>query len=126
LFETRNDALYAPLHLVTVLVTLNGIVSPTMPVLYMTHASALVLVASYLLSPLVCSYCLPLPSPCALGQRVNTYCLAIVLFCLEFLLFSIASSYAIVWTAYCLVVSIVLLPPYCNYLRLLLSSINSI
>ncbi len=47
-------------------------------------------------------------------------------YCLETLLFGIASSYAIVWTSYCYGVSIVLSPPYCAYLCLLLSSINSV
>ncbi len=67
--------LYTVYCLVIVLVTWNGIVSPIMPASYMTHASAPVLVVSHLLSPLVCCYCLTaLPSPCALGQQVNTYC----------------------------------------------------
>ncbi len=109
-----------------VLVTLNGVVSPTTPALYMTHASVPAPVVSHLSSPLIRHYFLPSPSPCALGQQVNIYHLAIVLYGLESLLFSIASSYTIVRTAYCLVDSIVSSPPYCDYLHLLLSSINSV
>ena len=82
----------------TVLVTLSGIVSPTTPVSYMTHASVPARVVSLQSSPLVRLYCLPLPSPCALGQQVNAYHLLIVSDCLVSLLFSIASLYTIVWT----------------------------
>ncbi len=71
--------LYAPLLLLTIPVTPNGIVSPTMPASYMTHASVLALVVSHLSSPLVYPYCLPLPSLCTLGQQVNAYCLNSIL-----------------------------------------------
>jgi len=65
-------------------------------------------------------------SPCTLGQQVNTQHPLIVLYRLVSLLFGIASSYAIVQTAYCLVASIVSPSCYCDYLHLLLSSINSV
>ncbi len=65
--------------LIIVLVTRSGVVSPTMPVSYITHASVLVPVVSPLSSPLVHHYCLPLPNLCTLGQQVNAYCLPMLL-----------------------------------------------
>jgi len=61
----------------TVLVTQNGIVSPTTPISAMTCASALAPVVFPLLSLPVCPYCFPLPSPCVLGQQLNVYFLAL-------------------------------------------------
>jgi len=102
--------LYNPYCLAIVLVTPNGIVNPTTPISYMTHASTPVPVVSCLSSPLIHLYCLSLSSPYTLGQQVNVYCLTIVLYHLVYLFFSIASLYTIVQTAYCLVLSIVLPP----------------
>ncbi len=110
----------------TVSVTPNGVMSLTTPASYMTYASVPAPVFSLLSSPLIRHYCSPLPSPYALGQQVIVYCLLCLDYCLTFLLSDVASSYAIVRTAYCLRVPIVLLPLYCDYLCLLLGSINSI
>jgi len=63
---------YAVYCLIVVLVTLSGVVNLIMPILYMTHASVLVLIVSCLLNPLICHYCPPSSSPCTLGQQVNT------------------------------------------------------
>ncbi len=91
-----------------VLITQSGVVSPTMPVSSMTHTSVPALVVSPLLSLPIHLYCLPLPSPCTLGQQVNIYYLHLIPHCLDSLLFGIASLYAIVWAFYCLAVLIVL------------------
>jgi len=85
---------------VIVVVTLSGGVNPTMPVSYMTHASALALVPFPQLSPPIRSYLPILPSPCALGQQVTALLSRALLFapsyCSGTLLFNVASSYAIV------------------------------
>ncbi len=69
----KHVLLYPLLLFVTVLVTWSGVVNPTMPALSITRASVLALVVSPLLSLPVCPYCVPLPSPCTLGQQVTTY-----------------------------------------------------
>ena len=75
-------------------------------------------------------YVATLPNLCTLGQQVIIYCLTPLLFMLVILLspllFSIASSYTIIWTCYCISHLIVSLGLYYAYLCLLLSSINSI
>jgi len=91
-------------------VPLNGGVSPMTPALSMTPASVLVPVASPRLSPLVRLYCLPPPSPCALGQQVIALLFPLLHYCLETLLFDVASSCAIVWTSLLLSPTIVLAP----------------
>ena len=46
LYEFPGTPACAPPYLITAPVTLNGVVSPTMPVSYMTHASVLAPVVS--------------------------------------------------------------------------------
>src|SRR6266851_316272 len=68
---TRHVVPTLPLLLiVSVVVLLNGGVSPMTPALSMTHASVPVLVPFPQLSPYVRSYRPIIPSPCALGQQV--------------------------------------------------------
>ncbi len=110
---------------VTAPVMQSGSVNPTMPVLSMTHVSALVLVASPWLSPLVHHYRLTPPSPCTLGQQVTAYCLGYRLVSLLSLLFG--HSWLVHYCLGLLIVSIVLKKSlvssddsYCAYICLLL------
>ncbi len=63
----RHVALSSPPYLVIALVSQNGGANPIMLVLSITPASVLALIASPLLSPLICRYHSPNSSPCALG-----------------------------------------------------------
>ncbi len=71
--RTRHIILYPSPHLITVPVTQNGGMSPTMPASSMTHVSALAPVPFPQLSLPAHSYCSSTPSPCALGQQVTAY-----------------------------------------------------
>src|SRR5216683_3502772 len=69
---TRHVVSTLPLPLIaSVVVLLNGGVSPMTPALSMTHASVPVPVPFPQLSPHVSSYRPIIPSPCALGQQVT-------------------------------------------------------